>query len=384
MAHITEFKINGLVGRKGVYAKRLHRDVNVFFGINGSGKTTLLKILNSAMSRDASILQDAYFNSAEVTVYSLKFNKHFTHTIKMPKKAKSTSSGKAGEIEEHISDLDEFDELPSELNWTITPALDASKGWVHTYLPTTRLFIGGLANLRRAGFENRTISESALESHFAEALQRIWALYYADMLGTVREAQEAGLRSILREVLSPSRRKKKTENNNSDAAYQSVMNFLQRQERTKSPLISIEKFSKRYQSDAILRHVVDDIESVEEQIEQSMHPKNKLQEIISKMFINKVIDFSGRNISVANTDGSDVNLASLSAGEKHLLWIMVETLLVNESTVLIDEPELSMHIDWQKTLISSMRQVNPSAQLILATHSPEIMSDIEDDRIFRV
>jgi predicted ATP-dependent endonuclease of OLD family len=58
--------------------------------------------------------------------------------------------------------------------------------------------------------------------------------------------------------------------------------------------------------------------------------------------------------------------------------------LAGESSLLIDEPEISMHIDWQQELISAMTTLNSSAQIILATHSPEIMADVDDDRIFRL
>jgi predicted ATPase len=63
---------------------------------------------------------------------------------------------------------------------------------------------------------------------------------------------------------------------------------------------------------------------------------------------------------------------------------MVAALLVRESSMIIDEPEISMHVDWQKDLIHSLRALNPDAQLILATHSPEIMADIPDSKIFRI
>ena len=43
-----------------------------------------------------------------------------------------------------------------------------------------------------------------------------------------------------------------------------------------------------------------------------------------------------------------------------------------------------MHIDWQHKLLSSLQQLNPSMQLIAATHSPEIMADLPDDKIFRI
>jgi predicted ATP-binding protein involved in virulence len=43
-----------------------------------------------------------------------------------------------------------------------------------------------------------------------------------------------------------------------------------------------------------------------------------------------------------------------------------------------------MHIDWQRQLAAVMRQLNPNAQLILAIHSPEIMANIDDEKVFRL
>ena len=51
---------------------------------------------------------------------------------------------------------------------------------------------------------------------------------------------------------------------------------------------------------------------------------------------------------------------------------------------MIDEPELSLHPDWQKGLVGSMRRVNPEAQFLLATHSPELMIDVDDDCVFEL
>jgi putative hydrolase of the HAD superfamily len=59
-------------------------------------------------------------------------------------------------------------------------------------------------------------------------------------------------------------------------------------------------------------------------------------------------------------------------------------LAADDSTVMIDEPELSMHVDWQQVLVASMRRVNPDCQLLLATHSPEVMADVADDKVFEL
>ena len=99
---------------------------------------------------------------------------------------------------------------------------------------------------------------------------------------------------------------------------------------------------------------------------------------------NKSITFQNRGILVEDINGQPIGLASLSSGEKQSLRIFIETLRAEGNTLLIDEPEISLHIDWQRNLIAAMRQLNPDAQLILATHSPEIMAEIADENIFRL
>jgi predicted ATPase len=69
-----------------------------------------------------------------------------------------------------------------------------------------------------------------------------------------------------------------------------------------------------------------------------------------------------------------IPLFSLSSGEKQLVILFTETLLQrNEPFLFIaDEPELSLHIEWQRQIIETLRGLNSNAQIIIATHSPEI------------
>ena len=46
--------------------------------------------------------------------------------------------------------------------------------------------------------------------------------------------------------------------------------------------------------------------------------------------------------------------------------------MAGNSLITLDEPELSLHIGWQQKLLDAMYRLNPNAQLIVATHSPEI------------
>jgi predicted ATPase len=65
----------------------------------------------------------------------------------------------------------------------------------------------------------------------------------------------------------------------------------------------------------------------------------------------------------------------LSSGEKQLIILLTEALLQKrkETIFLADEPELSLHISWQRKILPSLNELNPNAQIIVATHSPEIV-----------
>jgi predicted ATP-dependent endonuclease of OLD family len=63
-----------------------------------------------------------------------------------------------------------------------------------------------------------------------------------------------------------------------------------------------------------------------------------------------------------------------------MIIFLGETLL-QEGTphvFMADEPELSLHVDWQETLVSNILALNPSAQVFFATHSPDIVSVYRD------
>jgi ABC-type lipoprotein export system ATPase subunit len=92
-----------------------------------------------------------------------------------------------------------------------------------------------------------------------------------------------------------------------------------------------------------------------------------------KLFVeDKAFSFSGGELVVASE--GQLPLAKLSSGEKQLLILFVEALLQRQRPYifLADEPELSLHIAWQRKILSAIRALNPNAQIVVATHSPEI------------
>jgi predicted ATP-dependent endonuclease of OLD family len=52
--------------------------------------------------------------------------------------------------------------------------------------------------------------------------------------------------------------------------------------------------------------------------------------------------------------------------------------------MIMDEPELSLHTDWQEKLIDYIRQLNENVQIIIATHSPSIVINGWQDKVFEI
>lgn len=78
-----------------------------------------------------------------------------------------------------------------------------------------------------------------------------------------------------------------------------------------------------------------------------------------------------------------LSLRELSSGEKQLVIILGEALLQKQSpsVYIADEPDLSLHVSWQEKLTTNLRQINPHAQVMFATHSPDIVAGFQD-RVF--
>ncbi|MGE4667089.1 AAA family ATPase [Yersinia enterocolitica] len=98
---------------------------------------------------------------------------------------------------------------------------------------------------------------------------------------------------------------------------------------------------------------------------------NTLKDFIT----DKIFIFQAGELTIHNSHGR-INSENLSSGEKQLLILFIETLLQRERQFifLTDEPELSLHIAWQRKIIPAIKKLNPNAQVIAATHSPEVAS----------
>ena len=105
-----------------------------------------------------------------------------------------------------------------------------------------------------------------------------------------------------------------------------------------------------------------------------------LLNIFKKKFRNKTIKIHAeKGLHVTDINNSPLSLTSLSSGEQHEIVISYELLFKTapETIVLIDEPEISLHVSWQKSFISDLLEISRAVgfESIIATHSPFIVGD---------
>ena len=114
---------------------------------------------------------------------------------------------------------------------------------------------------------------------------------------------------------------------------------------------------------------------------------NEINEIFENLSIDvKVEDISqdGRNITLfTNSSGDKFDINELSSGEKQLFLrtLAIKMLNPENSIILIDEPELSLHPKWQQRIVDVYRKIGKNNQIIIATHSPHILGSVKKENI---
>ncbi|WP_165350213.1 MULTISPECIES: AAA family ATPase [pseudomallei group] len=86
-------------------------------------------------------------------------------------------------------------------------------------------------------------------------------------------------------------------------------------------------------------------------------------------------------VTVETEGGRAYGLTALSSGERQILTMLYSASRsrFKDGIFLIDEPELSLHIDWQRKILNELMSLAPGRQIIACTHSPEVGADHFED-----
>ncbi len=138
---------------------------------------------------------------------------------------------------------------------------------------------------------------------------------------------------------------------------------------------------------ALLELYVQDASEKLKPFEKILERIELLQKLVNKRLLNKTLSINeNKGLTIRHNDkNEEIPLTSLSSGEQHQIILLCDLLLnVKEGAlVLIDEPEISLHVAWQLDFIPDVIQIAELVgfRFIVATHSPQIINGMWKEAI---
>lgn len=127
---------------------------------------------------------------------------------------------------------------------------------------------------------------------------------------------------------------------------------------------------------ALELHYEDSLEKLK-QLEPIADRINLFNDLISSKLTGKVLHLSADDGFVVETPSSRISLSDLSSGEQHELVMTYRLIFDSRKSqlVLIDEPEVSLHVHWQRQFLDDLQRIAQldGLRFIIATHSPQIV-----------
>lgn len=410
MFKLKTIEINGFWQTRKATAS-FRDDVNIIIGKNGTGKTTFMNVVHAVLSVDLDALYDNAFRSVLITLTDGKR----TRTIRADRREAETAPFAI--IEYHISNRRLAAPLiGGEESRVVSPSARrrAAEEAQKIKLELNALVAVASLSVYRIGGETDPELRDRVPRRYTSTVDlRLLSLmqkltqYQLELSNAAREISAELQRDVLTSLLYTEEKVQDrgykldfdevVERQNLVSAYRQLgVGGTEVAKKIQDHLAAVGKTVKylremsqaRAKGEPIASNRPVDFAALEafkltsKVVSKSLDAEKKTKEIFSqvdlflrtlKTFVtDKTFTFSAGELSVA-TEGP-IPLAKLSSGEKQLLILFIEALLQRQQAYifLADEPELSLHIAWQRNIISAIRSINPNAQIVVATHSPEI------------
>jgi predicted ATP-binding protein involved in virulence len=385
---VNKIEIIGLNNSKAQIDLTFNDDINIITGRNGSGKTTILKLIWYCISANIErAIQEIIFTKVVITTseYILSVekpepkSKEFIHLI-----LHKTS----GEVLLDQREPIKRGKVVEEANEITVDLFDTS-----IFFPTFRRIEGGFSMLSETSYLHRRLFKGSEEIFVSDRYRPGSGPIYVSGSGSGSGIQEA-LESHANNL---SVRKHKFVSSISTVDIQQLVARKHNDATTKvndfSKSLSEKIFSeirkyraeKSPEQDALknasstLDKINQDVTELETVREDAFKSLTVLSDIIITIFKHKGIKINPR-ITLGDIDQS-INSDSLSAGEKQMLSFLCYNALYSNCPFFIDEPELSLHVDWQRILLGVMIEQKTNNQFFISTHSPFIYTQYPDKEI---
>lgn len=386
---IRSLEVKGLNNRDdGNFNFNFHEDLNIFTGANGSGKTTLLKLIWYFISGHLKqILSEIPFTYLSIATepFSIVIDRQkpeeFMLIFEYSSNTRSESNGISIKIdpETKIIDTKNIDRV-NKLEKRIA---ESSKGSL--FFPTFRRIEGGFSIGSRSSAHTEDGAGLRLLNSTTERLLTALSQLSDDM-STERHKFIVSVSTMDIIKLLPEKYV---------GIYQEISN------RQSQVLTNISREIQRNSDKDKIGEIpesasslLDAIQKVDKETEQMKKPLSVLSELIQKIFPynailvteklvlgekNDGIAFGERSEDIAVEKINDaISSDKLSSGEKQMLSYLCYNAFYKDTTIFIDEPELSLHVDWEGILLPTLLEQATTNQFFVGTHSPFIYTMYPD------
>lgn len=414
---------------KGIYGifdinLDFHQGINVLFAKNGKGKTTLLHIIANLLNEDYerfAFIDFDYINMvmSDESQVELKNNRNDEEIIlslngveekKNPlKKTKEDTSTKFSKLMANAASL-----MAAELwiNDNISNQSSEQK-LITAYFPAFRSMIEAWASTQEEIGKLKNISDEKkqqLKTDFARQIfgdfvpllnypsvleiEQVLNQEISEAFYQLKQAEQKYLGNILPEIFNTLSKNSKPVEEDSNSILEEIKQLsndlkFQMLEDLRTAVESFQANEKSKEAAVrilityreALQKISDEQKTYFQNIEKYLAAINSFLESKEIEIIFKNLPTLGINFHNGMPTIPGISKA-LSSGERQILtMIYAASQMSEQEIVLIDEPEISLHVDWQRKLLEKISQQLGNKQIIACTHSPVVGADYEDEII---
>lgn len=372
MSKISKIDTYNIINKGTVSELDLNKRITILTGYNGSGKTTLLKAIHETIAIYNDTIYPHKRKGLAVDIYFE--NSYKIRNFTLPEDARQLDLNDQSFVAKHVKITDKLDSAYKKLLNSVTRNNSAEK-------------IKSKDNIKIGEDSKKNSSYNGLVIFPKNNNKKLSSILYCDELFYFSDDEDSTSKEKLEELDVYSR-----SNNLAKTLYILLQEFskesiLNEKER--------EKIDAMNEIKSMLDYVPEDrklsLEKTIRELEEKSDYKRELNDFIA--IVNSFFDLTNRKIFIDNE-----GLISLEYKENYYKWFdfskgemtLLSLLLVvylhrNENVIfLFDEPDLSLHIKWQKNLISKLAAIAPSSQFIISTHSPALIGNYNDQSIINI
>lgn len=367
---IISMEVDGLHGSSNILKINFNDDLNIITGKNGAGKTTVLKLLwyiisgninlalNEIIFRKVNIKTDEYecdinydAENTKVTWTNIENEKTFYENV--------YDERYRYEIDDFVKELvHSAEHVPNNLLQDTGSSL---------FFPTFRRIEGGFStetkNLLFLHNKRPSVTDS-LEEVLAKLSRQLSNRKHQFIASVSTKDIDTLLIRKFSELSEEVNHLQQQISNESISKIKNVRNKTVHESTAQDILFEVQR----------------NFEELEEFRNEKMKPFETLKDLVLNFLKHSGVKLGSRDNKTFNIgDAADaINSDLLSAGEKQMLSFIAYNTFYQNTIFIIDEPELSLHVDWQRQLLPTLMQQGTSNQFIIATHSPFIYSKYPD------